>query len=261
MNVEVKNVSYNVQDKSLIHSICLTVRAGEWVGLIGPNGSGKSTLLKNIYRVLEPAAGSVFIGEKDLFQMSHKETAQQMAVVSQEAGPLFDFAVKEMVLMGRSPHKRLFDLDTKRDYEIVEQALLRVGMAEKAGRSFMTLSGGEKQRVLIARALAQEARFLILDEPTNHLDIRYQLQIMDLVKELKLTTLTALHDINLAAMYCDRIYVIKAGYVVAEGSVEEVLQPKLLREIFGVEADISINKRTGKPNITFLSNAFRQSIL
>ncbi|MEK5357831.1 ABC transporter ATP-binding protein [Paenibacillus sp. FSL L8-0709] len=260
MNIEIKNVNYSVQDKNLIRSICLKVGEGEWVGLIGPNGSGKSTLLKNIYRVLEPDEGSVFLGEKDLFSMSHKDTARQMAVVSQESGPIFDFAVKEIVLMGRSPHKKLFELDNKLDYEIVKQALLRVGMAEEMDRSFITLSGGEKQRVLIARALAQEARFLILDEPTNHLDIRYQLQIMDLIKELKLTTLTALHDMNLAAMYCDRIYVIKAGCVAAEGRVEEVLQPQLLREIFGVETEININQRTGKPNITFLS-AFHQSKL
>ncbi|NEW05919.1 heme ABC transporter ATP-binding protein [Paenibacillus sp. SYP-B3998] len=252
MNVQVEELSYQIQDKRIIEAIGLQVKQGEFIGLIGPNGSGKSTLLKAIYRVLEPQAGRIIWDGKDLFHLSHKETAKRMAVVSQETSVTFDFTVKDIVSMGRTPHKSIFESDTKKDKEIVEESLDKVGMSHYADRSFTTLSGGEKQRVLIARALAQQAQFLILDEPTNHLDIRYQLQIMDLVKRLRITTLAALHDLNIASFYCDRIYVLKAGRVVASGSPELILIPELLQDVFGVTAEIAIHHITGKPHIIFL---------
>lgn len=255
MNVEVNNLTFRIQGQRLIESIGLDVREGELIGLIGPNGSGKSTLLKNIYRVLEPESGRIFLNGQDLFRMSVKETSRQMAVVSQESTVAFDFTVKETVMMGRNPHKRMFETDTKQDHEIVEQALSRVGLLHAANSSFYTLSGGERQRVQIARALAQEARVLILDEPTNHLDIRYQLQMMDLVKTLKLTSLAALHDLNIAAYYCDRIYVLKEGRIIVSGSPDEVMRPDLIRDVYGVETDISKHPLTGKPSITFLPEA------
>ncbi|MEK3734343.1 heme ABC transporter ATP-binding protein [Paenibacillus sp. FSL M8-0334] len=252
MNMKVEEISYSVRDKRLIESISLEIIEGEFIGLIGPNGSGKSTLLKNIYRVLKPDRGGVYLNGKDLSQMTQKETARSMAVVSQEANMAFDFAVMDIVMMGRAPHKRLLESDTARDQEIAERALARVGMQHVASSSFATLSGGEKQRVLIARALAQEAGFLILDEPTNHLDIRYQLQMMDLVKALKLTSFAALHDLNIAACYCDRIYVLNDGRIVAAGRPEEVMQKELLLRVFGVKTQISRHPSTGKPAITFL---------
>ncbi|MUG65512.1 MULTISPECIES: ABC transporter ATP-binding protein [Paenibacillus] len=252
MNMKVEEISYSVRDKRLIESISLEIIEGEFIGLIGPNGSGKSTLLKNIYRVLKPDRGGVYLNGKDLSQMTQKETARSMAVVSQEANMAFDFAVMDIVMMGRAPHKRLLESDTARDQEIAERALARVGMQHAASSSFATLSGGEKQRVLIARALAQEAGFLILDEPTNHLDIRYQLQMMDLVKALKLTSFAALHDLNIAACYCDRIYVLNDGRIVAAGRPEEVMQKELLLRVFGVKTQISRHPSTGKPAITFL---------
>lgn len=252
MNMKVEEMSFGIRDKRLIESISLEIREGEFVGLIGPNGSGKSTLLKNMYRVLKPDRGSVYLNGQDLFRMTQKETARHMAVVSQEANIAFDFAVKDIVMMGRAPHKRILETDSARDHEIAELALARVGMRHAAFSSFSTLSGGEKQRVLIARALAQEAGFLILDEPTNHLDIRYQLQMMDLVKALKLTSFAALHDLNIAACYCDRIYVLEEGRIVASGSPDEVLQPDLLRRVFGVRTQISRHSSTGRPSITYL---------
>lgn len=252
MNVRVEEISFEIRSKRLIESISLEIREGEFVGLIGPNGSGKSTLLKNIYRVLKPDRGGVRLNGQDLFRMTQKETARHMAVVSQETSAAFDFMVKDIVMMGRAPHKRILETDSGRDHEIVEQALARVGMLHAASSSFATLSGGEKQRVLIARALAQEAGFLILDEPTNHLDIRYQLQMMDLVKMLKLTAFAALHDLNIAACYCDRIYVLNEGRIVASGTPEEVLSPDLLRRVFGVSTQISRHPSTGRPSITYL---------
>ncbi|AET60640.1 cobalmin/iron-siderophore ABC transporter ATPase [Paenibacillus terrae HPL-003] len=258
MNIEVEHVAFSIHDKRLIDGICLQVKAGEMVGLIGPNGSGKSTLLKNMYRVLKPDSGLVTLDGRDMLRMKYKETARQMAVVSQDTPQAFDFSVRDIVLMGRHPHKKLLEADTAVDHELVEQALERVGMDTQADQGFATLSGGEKQRVLIARALAGQAKFLILDEPTNHLDIRYQLQILDLVKALQVTTLAALHDLNLAAFYCDRIYVLKEGKVVASGITEDMLQPNLLRSVFGVETEICIHPKTGKPSITFLPNSLRR---
>ncbi|RRJ67171.1 ABC transporter ATP-binding protein [Paenibacillus oralis] len=252
MNIKVEELSFGIRDKSLIEAISLEIREGEFVGLIGPNGSGKSTLLKNMYRVLKPDMGGVYLNGQNLSRMTHKETARQMAVVSQEANVAFDFTVMDIVMMGRAPHKRMLEADSARDREIAEQALARVGLGHAAISSFSTLSGGEKQRVLIARALAQEAGFLILDEPTNHLDIRYQLQMMDLVKTLQLTSLAALHDLNIAAYYCDRIYVLEAGRIVASGTPDEVLQQDLLRRVFGVETQISRHPYTGKPSTTYL---------
>ncbi|GAX90306.1 heme ABC transporter ATP-binding protein [Effusibacillus lacus] len=254
MNLTVENVSVSIDKKTLLRNIGLRVEAGEFVGMIGPNGSGKSTLLKSVYRILQPDAGIITLDGEEIHRMSPRQTAQRMAVVRQESPVEFDFSVREIVMMGRSPHKRLLESDTAQDREIVDDALSRVGMQEFLERSYTTLSGGEKQRVLIARALAQQAKFLVLDEPTNHLDIRYQLQIMDLVKVLNVTVLAALHDLNIAAVYCDRLYVIESGEIVAFGTPEEVLRTDIIRDVFGVETEVIIHPITGKPHITFFSD-------
>jgi iron complex transport system ATP-binding protein len=259
MTIYVQNVSFTVGGRTVIQEVNLTVREGEIIGLIGPNGSGKSTLLKHVYRVLKPEEGMVYLYDKDIYELTARQTAQHMAVVSQETQAAFDFTVQEIVMMGRSPHKRLLESDTKQDYEIVHRALQYVGMEGFCERSFLTLSGGEKQRVLIARALAQQANLLILDEPTNHLDIHHQLQIMDLVKNLGLTVLAALHDLNIAAMYCDRIYVLQAGQIVASGTPEEVFRPQLLQDVFHVQSDIIVHPITGKIHITFLPETWKNS--
>lgn len=253
MNIQVRDLSYSIQKQKLIDRLSLQVKTGEFVGLIGPNGSGKSTLLKNIYRVLKPDEGKVNLDHHDILNLTSRQTAQNMAVLGQESSLVFDFKVKEIVLMGRSPYKRMFEIDNDKDKQIVEQAMERVGMLQYGERSFLTLSGGEKQRVLIARALAQQAKVIVLDEPTNHLDIKYQLQIMDLVKSLDVTVLAALHDINIAAAYCDYIYVINEGRIEASGKPAEVLTCSMLQEIFGVDTDVRIHAVSGKPHITFFS--------
>lgn len=256
MTLKTHEVTYSIQEKQIIDSISFEVNKGECVGLIGPNGSGKSTLLKNVYRVLQPDAGWISLNGENVKQQTARQTALQMAVVSQDAPILFDFSVKEIVYMGRSPHKKWLEADTLQDSEIVEEALEQVGMTKHTNRSFMSLSGGEKQRVLIARALAQQARYLILDEPTNHLDIHHQLQMMDLVKTLDVTVLAALHDLNIAATYCDRIIMLQSGKIVADGTPEQVLTKERLRSVYGVETDITIHPLTQKTHITFLSDVF-----
>ncbi|HHX74297.1 MAG TPA: ABC transporter ATP-binding protein, partial [Firmicutes bacterium] len=176
MKLQVENLSYAYDQQPVIEDICLTVKKGDFVGLIGPNGSGKSTVLKNLYRALQPDAGVVRLGGEDLFKLTYKQAATKIGVVGQENVLPFDFSVEEIVAMGRSPHKKLFDGDNQKDKQIVRDSLASLGMEEMAHRNYLHLSGGEKQRVLIARAIAQETDFLILDEPTNHLDIGYQLQ-------------------------------------------------------------------------------------
>lgn len=252
MKVEVANVSWSVAGAQIVREVSLRCPPGSFVGLIGPNGSGKSSLLRTIYRVLQPDAGRILLDAEDVWRMSARKAAQRIAVVLQEHGGEFDFSVHEMVLMGRSPHKNLLDRDTTEDMRIVDEALSKVGMSAFADRSFLTLSGGEKQRVLVARALAQQTRFLVLDEPTNHLDIHYQFEVLDLVRGLGVTTIAAMHDLNLAALYCDQIYVLKDGQVVASGPPEAVLTPQLIYAVYRVRAEVAPHPISGRLHVVFL---------
>ncbi len=251
MRLDVQGLYWGVDGRDILHDVEISVESGAMVGLIGPNGSGKSSLLRCVYRALKPRAGSIAIDGDDLWSISSKEAARRIAVVLQETPSEFDFTAYEIVSMGRNPHKQMFDRDNEQDNKIIEDALDQVGMASFAARSFATLSGGEKQRILIARTLSQQASFLLLDEPTNHLDIRYQLEIMNLVKELGLSTLAALHDLNIATEYCDKIYVIDGGRIVASGPPSEVLRPRLIKQVFGVVASVDHNTYTGKPRLNF----------
>lgn len=238
MEIRVSDIQAVLGGSQILRGVDLRAERGELVGVIGPNGSGKSTLLKCIYRVLKPTGGAVWLDGRALSDYSYKESARQVAVVAQHNYYNFDFSVRDVVMMGRSPHKRALDRDNARDHQMVARALETVGMADFAQRSFATLSGGEQQRVILARALAQDTPCLILDEPTNHLDIKYQLQLMDIVKGLDRTVIAAIHDLNIAAMYCDRLYAVKAGRVVASGRPEEVLTPVLIRAVYEVEAEV-----------------------
>ena len=253
MNIEVKDVSVVLSRKQIVTDASLKVREKEFVGLLGPNGSGKTTLLKSIYRVLKPSSGVVLMDGTDMKAMTYRESARRMGVVSQFHNLSFDFTAMEMVLMGRSPHKRALDRDTEEDYRIAEDALRRVDMLDFRDRSFLTLSGGEKQRIILARALAQQVEMLILDEPTNHLDIKYQIQIMDVVKSLGVGVLAALHDLNLTLMYCTYVYVLKEGRIVAHGPTEEVVTEKLIEDVYEVDCSVARNPVSGKLNVTFFS--------
>lgn len=253
MKLSVSGLSFSYDGKSAVRNISLNVENGEFVGLIGPNGSGKSTVIKNICRALTPDEGDVFVDGENVFKMPYKKSAQKMAVVGQENDVPFDFSVEEIVAMGRSPKKRLFDFDTAEDKHMVHHALEHLGMEDMAKRSFQSLSGGEKQRVLLARAVAQESDLFILDEPTNHLDISYQLEIFDFIKRLNITVLAAIHDLNLAALYCDKIYVLKDGEIALCGTPEEVLTSENIFDIYGVRSSVSKNPVTNKLNISYFS--------
>ncbi|MEU2495393.1 ABC transporter ATP-binding protein [Streptomyces sp. NPDC007883] len=236
----------------LVEDVSLTARPGEVIGLAGPNGSGKSSLLRAVYRVLRPATGHVSVDGTDAWSLPVRQLARTVAAVVQESAADFDLTVREVVAMGRTPHKRLLDGDTPEDAELIETALDAVDATDLAPRPFDRLSGGERQRVLIARALAQQPSLIVLDEPTNHLDIRHQLDVLNTLRRLPATVLVALHDLNLAAYYCDRLYVLRDGQVTASGPPSEVLTPRLLAEVYGVASEVTVHPRTGAPQVTFL---------
>ena len=236
MNIQTDTIQVSFGSKTILHDISLAIQDKEFVGIIGPNGSGKSTFLKCLYRVLQPSGGKIFFDGTELSSLSHRDTALKMAVVAQHSTVNFDFSVLEMVLMGRSPYKGLLDRDQLDDYEIARHALSEVGLSDFESRNFNTLSGGEQQRVILARALAQRTECLVLDEPTNHLDIKYQLELMTIVKRLDATVVSAIHDLNLAAIYCDRIIALKDGHIVCSGTPQDVLSSDTIRHIYGVSA-------------------------
>jgi iron complex transport system ATP-binding protein len=219
----------------VLAGVSLTAETGSTVGLIGPNGSGKSTLLRVIYRALRPRNGTVLIDGTAVLALSGRELAGRLAVVTQESPAEAPATVAEMVMLGRTPWAGAVRGYSRADHIIVAEALLRVGARELADRPFATLSGGERQRVLIARALAQQADHLLLDEPTNHLDIRYQHELLSFLGELAVTTVIVLHDLNLAARYCDSAVLLNRGLVAAAGAIDEVLTPEVLEPVYGVQ--------------------------
>jgi iron complex transport system ATP-binding protein len=255
MKVNLENVSWLAGARKIVNSVSMQANSGEFVGIIGPNGSGKSSLLRLIYRIYKPDSGVIYLGKNNIWEKKTKEVAKEMGVVFQERSNDLNFTVYEIVIMGRTPHKEIFESDNKEDDKIVKNALKKVGMLGFIQRDFRTLSGGEKQRALIARALAQKAKVLILDEPTNHLDIRYQLEILELIRTLKITSIAALHDLNIAAAYCDRIYLLKDGEIIVDGKPDRVLTKKNIRSVFGVSVDVKIHPSTKQLNIVFIGKS------
>lgn len=237
-----KELSYSVDQKELIHKITLDIPEGSFVGLIGPNGCGKSTLLKTIYRVNKASEGTVYIENQDMSKLSNRKVARKMAVVTQENDISFDFSVMEMMMIGRYAHRSTFASRDRGDVQICKEALESVGMLEFQDRSFLSLSGGEKQRVLIASAFARNARMIVMDEPTNHLDIGYQFLILDIMKKHKDTTIfTSVHDMNMALRYCDYVIALDKGQIKASGKPHEVITEQLLQELFKVRTKIHVN--------------------
>ena len=232
-----------------LRDVSLTVAPGSLTGLLGPNGCGKTTLLKLLSGVLRPEFGSVRLGDRELRLLAARAIAQQIAVVPQETHPAFDFTVLEMVLMGRHPHLGAFQLEGPQDLAIAREALAATGTAHLANRAYMTLSGGEKQRVIIASALAQQPNVLLLDEPTASLDLGYQLEIATLLRQLnrerRVTMVLATHDLNLAASLCDTLVLLREGRVLMQGPTNEVLTTATVQQLYGVVADVSFHQRAG----------------
>lgn len=241
-DIRIEHLQYTVDGREILKDISLTLGGKEFVGLIGPNGSGKSTLLKHVYRVNPIQQGQVYIDDVPLREVPLRDSARKIAVMGQFSRLDFDFTVFQIALMGRTPYKQSFDDDNDYDYALAESSLKKVGMWEARERSFSTLSGGEQQRVMLARALVQEPEYLILDEPTNHLDITYQLELLKIVKSLGIGVVAALHELNLAAQFCDCLCVLKDGVIQRMGTPQEVITESTLREVYGVKSIIEYDE-------------------
>ena len=245
------NLSIDLSGTRIISDVSVEIGEGEFIGLVGPNGSGKTTLLRGLHRSLKPVDGAILVQSDDLWHLSAIEAARRIAVVSQENQIGFDFTASEVAAMGRLPYKTGFERETDEDRRLVAKSLDELGLAPLAHRPFDAMSGGERQRTLIARAMVQQAPILLLDEPTNHLDIHYQLDVLHRVHSLKLTTIAALHDLNLAALWCDRIYVMDKGRIVAGGPPHEALSAERISSIFRVRATAFTHPVTGRHQLLF----------
>jgi iron complex transport system ATP-binding protein len=235
--ISANDVSVAYDHTLVLDGVRLRAGPDEVVGLIGPNGSGKTTFLRTLYAALRPRAGLVTLDDEPITTLRGPELARRVAVVAQETPTDLPVTVADMVLLGRAPHRRALAAFTREDHQAVAAALNRVGARELADRRFATLSGGEKQRVLVARTLAQQADHLLLDEPTNHLDIRYQHELLRMVGQLGVTTVVVLHDLNLAARYCTKLVLLERGRVAAAGTPEEVLTPDTLRGVYAIDVE------------------------
>jgi iron complex transport system ATP-binding protein len=233
----IKGISLSYNHVPVVKDLSFQLRSGELVGLIGPNGCGKTSIIKALSRILPPRSGRIILDGQDLTRFSHIDLARAVGVVPQNPALPSTFTVTEIVLLGRNPHLGWLGSESARDLAMVREAMEVTGLAGFAERKIGELSGGERQRVTVARVLAQEPRVILMDEPTANLDINHQITILDLMTSLcaekKLVVLIALHDLNLAAQYCDRLLLLKEGQLYAEGTPREVITGSNIRAVYG----------------------------
>lgn len=251
MSISINDVHWSAGGLMIVNGISIDVAPGKTLGLLGPNGSGKSSLLRLICRLRNVKSGVIALGNTDIAAMARLDIARRVALVEQHATTEAQVTVLDVVRLGRTPHRGPLSPWSASDDKAVNDALRHVGMPERAGQLWHTLSGGERQRVHIARALAQTPRELLLDEPTNHLDIQHQLEILSLVTKLPVTSIIALHDLNLAAMFCDNLAILHHGKVVATGAPEDVLTEDLIADVFGVRAYIERSAHHGRQHVQY----------
>ncbi len=255
--LKINNLSGGYHKETIIKDISSEIKKGDFIGIIGPNGSGKTTLLRLISKVLPPQKGNITFEGKDIASMDLKEFAQSVAFVAQDTIVNFSFSVLEIVLMGRIPHLKRLQLETKEDYLIAERSMTMTDTSDLKEKRIDELSSGERQRVIIARALAQEPLLLFLDEPTSHLDIGHQIQILDLLKRLNrqnnLTIVMVLHDLNLASEYCNRLVLLNEGRIFKEGAPLEVLTYQNIEAVYKTVVVVNNNPITYKPYVLLVS--------
>ena len=258
--LKVDDLTCGYGDRPVLKGLSFSVEDGELLGVIGPNGSGKTTLVRALTKILEPMDGRILLEGRDIKEMDLSELARRIAVVSQNPEGGSWMTVEEFVLLGRVPHRRKFQLlETKHDEEVAERAMALTGTLGLKGRLLKELSGGERQLISIAKALCQEPKLLLLDEPTAHLDIAHQVRVLDLIKKLNrddgLTAITVLHDLNLAGEYCDRLLLLKDGKLCRTGLPEEVLDPRVIEDAYGVKVVVGRNPASSKPYVFPIPNA------
>jgi iron complex transport system ATP-binding protein len=261
VKLEVKEVSLSYNHHPVVQDLSFCLQPGELVGLIGPNGCGKTSIIKALSRVLNLRSGKITLDGKDLGLISRGQLARQIGVVPQNPALPETFSVLEVVLLGRNPHLGLLRGESSHDMAVTWWAMERTGLAALAGRRIGELSGGEKQRVTIARILAQEPTVILLDEPTANLDISHQIEILDLIKSLcrerNLAVLITLHDLNLAAQYCDRLMMLKGGQIHACGTPAEVITAENIRTVFGAESLVCPHPLNQQPTVLLVVNPGR----
>ncbi len=254
--LSVNGASWSVpkSKRTILHPISFELAAGRVLGVVGPNGAGKSTLLRLLYRYHAPTTGVVKIDGVDIWSVPARKAAQTVAAVLQEQPTDFALTVREIVALGRTPHRKGFGGSAgAQDVAIVQDALDQMGLGTFTNRQLGTLSGGERQRVMVARALAQQPRLLILDEPTNHLDIRHQLEVLALIRDLPLTIVTSLHDLNMAASVCDDVLMLQAGVPLRFGPPQDVFTAGLVSEAFDSQTRAPCAQRHKPPDISSLT--------
>ena len=257
MKIEVLGVDCSYGSIRALEGVSFEVGERDFLGIIGPNGAGKTTLLRCITKILRPKVGAILLDEEDVSDMGREEIAKKFGVVPQESLLTFPFTVLDVVLMGRTPHLGRFARETRRDLRVAKAAMKLTKVTHLADRTVNELSGGEKQRVVIAKALTQEPKALLLDEPTLHLDINHQLEILELLKGLnerkKLAVIAVFHDLNLAARFCTKLLLLNSGKIHSIGSVEEVLTPENIKTVYHVDAHITRHPLTKSLNVVAVS--------
>ena len=254
LGITVDDVSWSVKQKKqkILYPLSFELSPGKILGVVGPNGAGKSTLLRLLYRYYKPTTGKVKINGIDIWKLTSRQVACSIATVLQENSSDFSLTVREIVTLGRTPYSKwLSNSNSENDKKIVQSSIDRLSLNKFENRHLNTLSGGERQRVMIARALAQEPDILILDEPTNHLDIRQQLEILNLLKDLSITVITSLHDLNMARSNCDDILLLKDGCALGFGNPNLILSESNISEAFRVKACHELLTPSNSKQITF----------
>lgn len=252
MSITAEKLVWRIGSKTIVDGVSFSAEPGRMLGLLGPNGSGKTSLLRLLTGLKRPQSGRVLLDGSDLASLGARAVARRVAFVEQHATTSANLRIADIVRLGRFPHRSWLSRWTRADDRAVDEALLRAGLQDRRGDRWQSLSGGEKQRMHIARALAQTPTELILDEPTNHLDIQHQIGVLKLVASLPITSVVALHDLNHAAMFCDAVIVMQKGKIVASGAPDAVITEALLRDVFSVEARIETSPHHLRPHIHYL---------
>lgn len=251
--ISASNLKVGYEDKIIIENLNLEINKGEVVSIIGPNGCGKSTLLKTLSRMIKPLSGEVFLEGKRIKDLKGKLIAQKVCLLSQHNNAPMDLTVGELVYFGRIPHKKWFETKTNNDKEIVDWAIENTGLSKYKKTPIGALSGGERQRAYIAQALCQKPDILLLDEPTTYLDISYQLELMELVREInekfKITIVMVLHELNQASKYSDRLIIMKDGQIISDGRPNDVVSKDIIKKVYKIECDIDNDPQSNKPRI------------